>query len=166
MSINELINPKGLALPLNVGIVTCLGVSPQGAVLSPPAVTSISPTTASQNLGSGFSGSIIQIPQATANITLILGAVASCAGQVMKLRFAAAGDATHTVTLQVHSSVTSMKGVYSQGTSTGVNGVINGNYQIAASASIPAGSMITAECDGTTWWIDAKAALASAWTVT
>jgi len=161
---NPQLNPRFNSLYVD-GTLSTGGTFTPGSVLAPIA-NAVSPTTVSQNIPAAWSGSVVQIPQATANIQLILGNVASCTGQVFRFRFTATGDATHQVTLIVHNSVTSMKGVTQTGTSTGVQAALNNNYQIVCSASIPAGTMIDAECDGVQWWIKATAALASAFTVT
>lgn len=161
---NPALNPRFNSLFVD-GALSAGSFSPAGGVLSPPVVT-LSAATASQNLGVGYSGSIIQVPTVTVNTQVILGIPAQCAGQVFKLRFIGTGNGTNTVTLISHASATNLIGSYTQGTATGVNGVINGNYQVACSASIPAGTRIDAECDGTWWHIRAVAALASAFTVT
>lgn len=159
MSLEQLINPTGPGLVLNVA--SC---NVQSALS--PSTVAFAAATASQNFPAAWSGKLITIPQVTVNTTLILGDVGSCAGQNFRARFSAVGDGTHTVTFQVHSSVTSLKGVLGEGTSTGVHVAVAANYQIACANNIPAGTWLNFECDGVSWYVQGFAALASAFTVT
>ena len=111
-----------------------------------------------------FSNQILRVPQATTNNVLTLPTAALGVGCTFKFRFAAAGDTSHTWTIQTTGNENTLFGVVTLGPSTMTQLALPGHHTIVSSASIAAGDYLDIQSDGTSWWVSGASSVASGFT--
>jgi hypothetical protein len=154
---NPQLNPRFASLYVD-------GASQAGNVINPAPQAVYDPTSSAfQVIQNSWSGQIIALAQATANVQLILNPVATSAGVNFRFRVKATGDGTHTTSIIVHNSATVINGLATNGPSSVTQTTLAASTGVVASVNIAIGDWLDAECDGTNWWIKAASAVATGW---